>query len=133
MRFFIRRMYSADAGMRPEGPAAATGAYAAPERPFPPAKRNVLYINTFHPRIIISAIGRCEFGTLYGPKYKNNFSSVQAPYNVNSPLSGRPISSIEASTGRFLPSTYMSLVMAASVVMSWADTTPAARRRCPVS
>ena len=54
-------------------------------------------------------------------------------YKVNSPLSGFCISSIVASKGKFLPKTYINFVMAASVVISNAESTPALRKRCPVS
>ena len=54
-------------------------------------------------------------------------------YKVNSPLRGFCISSIVCSKGRFLPKTYINFVMAASVVISKAESTPALRKRCPVS
>lgn len=102
-------------------------------RTISPERHNTLRVNAFRPHASFRLRIGSTFGTLYGPKYKNNFFYTQYPHNVNSPLRGFVSSSTLRSNGRFWPSTYMSLVMAASAVMSRADSTPAARRRCPVS
>lgn len=81
-------------------------------------RHNTLYVNTFRLRTSFRLHVGCELGTLYGPKYKNNFFHTQYPHKVNSPLRGLVSSSTLRSKGRFLPNTYMSLVIAASVVMS---------------
>ena len=75
----------------------------------------------------------CDFCILYGPKYRHFFLITQARYNVNSPRRGFLKRAKLSSKGKFLPRTYISLVMAASVVISYADSTPAAKRRWPVS
>ena len=70
------------------------------------------------PPILTTSSRRCTFCRVYGPKYSNYFSSAQLYFKVNSPLNGFFINSIDSCSGRFLPSTYINLVMAASVVIS---------------
>lgn len=94
---------------------------------------NSLHINRLRQKPPRRQARICDFCILYGPKYRHFFLITQARYNVNSPRRGFLKRAKHSSKGKFLPKTYINLVMAASVVISYADSTPAAKRRWPVS
>ena len=55
------------------------------------------------------------------------------PYKVNSPRNGLRIKLSVSDNGKFLPNTYINFVTAASIVISWPETTPASCKARPVS
>ena len=79
---------------------------------------NILCLNPLRPKSKLFRAHNCDFSILYGPKYRHFFLITQAHYNVNSPRRGFRKSDKLSSSDKFLPKTYINLVMAASVVIS---------------